>query len=110
MRDTICSCHCAERFLLLHHTMNDHRPVFSGNAIFRVFWPRSPFANNRRRADVVCFVVSEQVLDLEIEFAGRGKEEGENWRQRSRLPSVPIEYLFIFLVIIELMLFRFDHT
>jgi hypothetical protein len=79
MRDTIRGCYSAERFLLLHHTMNDHRPVFSGNTVFRVFWPWSPFAYNRRRADVMYFVVSEQGLYLEIQFASRSKEEGENW-------------------------------
>ena len=80
----------AQRFLLLHHPMNDHRPVFSGKTVCGVFWPWSPFAHHRRRADVICFVVSEHVLDLEIQCARRGKEEGENWRQRSRHPSVPV--------------------
>jgi hypothetical protein len=75
MRDTVCSCHCAQRFLLLHHPMHDQRPVFSGNTIFGMFWPWSPFANYRRGTDVMCFVVSEHVLDLEIQFARRGKEE-----------------------------------
>ncbi len=79
MRNTIGCCHGTERFLLLHHTMNDHRPVFSRNTVFGVFWPWSPFANNRRRADVMCFVVSEQVLYLEIQSASRNKEEVENW-------------------------------
>ena len=31
----------------------------------------------------MCFVVSEHVLYLEIQFAGRGQEEVENWRQSS---------------------------
>ena len=75
MRDTIGSCYRAQGFLLLHHTMNNQRPVFSGNTVFGVFWPWSPFAHHRRRADVMCFVVSEHVLDLEIQFARRGKEE-----------------------------------
>ena len=75
MRDTIGCCYGAQGFLLLHHTMNDQRPVFSGNTVCGVFWPWSPFANHRRRADVMCFVVSEQVLYLEIQFARRGKEE-----------------------------------
>jgi hypothetical protein len=44
-----------------------------------VFWPWPPFAHNRRRADVMCFVVSEHVLDPEIQCARRGKEEVENW-------------------------------
>ena len=79
MRDTIRCCYSAQGFLLLHHTMNDQRPVFSGKTVCGVFWPWSPFANNRRRADVMCFVVSEHVLDLEIQFARRGKEEGANW-------------------------------
>jgi hypothetical protein len=79
MRDTVCSCHCAERFLLLHHTMHDHQPVFSGNAVVRVCWPWSPFVNHRRRTGVMCFIVSEQQLDLEIELASRSKEEVENW-------------------------------
>jgi len=38
-------------------------------------WPWSPFANYRRGADVMCFVVSEHVLDLEIQFSRRLKEE-----------------------------------
>ena len=75
MRDTICCCYGAERFLLLHHTMYYCRPVFSGKTVFRVYRPWSPFANHRRRADVICFVVSEQVLDLEIQFSSRSKEE-----------------------------------
>jgi hypothetical protein len=84
----------AQRFLLLHHPMNDHRPVFSGKTVFGVFWLWSPFASNRRRANVICSVVSEQVLHLEIQGASRSKQEGENWRQRTRNPSVPVS-LFI---------------
>ena len=41
MRDTICGCYGAERFLLLHHMLHDSRPQFSGNTIVRVFWPWS---------------------------------------------------------------------
>jgi len=55
--------------------MNDHRLVFSGNTVFRVFWPWSLLANSRRRAGVMGFTVSEQVLYLEIQLARRGKEE-----------------------------------
>ena len=79
MRDTIRSCYGAQGFLLLHHTLHHHRPVFSGNTVFGVFWPRSPFSNNRRRAGIMCFVVSEHVLDLEIQFPFWEKEEVENW-------------------------------
>src|SRR5258708_5214182 len=75
VRDTIRCCHGAQGFLLLHHTINDQWPVFSGNAVFRVFWPWSPFAPHQRGADVICFIVSEHVLHLEIQFTRRGKEE-----------------------------------
>src|SRR5437899_2067395 len=97
MRDPIRGCYRAERFLLLHHTMYHSRPVFSWNTVCRVCWPWSTFANNRRRAGVICFTVSEQLLHLEIQCASWGKEEGENWRQRSRHPPVPFNYLCIFL-------------
>ncbi len=79
MRDTICCCYCAEGFLLLHHTLHHSRPLGSGNTVCRVFWPWTPFTNNRRKAGVICFNMSEQLLDLEIQFPRRGKEEGENW-------------------------------
>jgi hypothetical protein len=75
MRDSIRSCNGTERFFLLHNTMHHGRPVFSGNAVCRVFWPWSPFANKRRRAGVMGFIMSEQVLDLEIQCARRRKEE-----------------------------------
>ena len=91
MRDPIRGCYRAERFLLLHHTMYHSRPVFSWNTVCRVCWPWSTFANNRRRAGVICFTLSEQLLHLEIQCASWGKEEGENWRQRSRHPSVPVD-------------------
>jgi hypothetical protein len=42
----------------------------------------------------MCFIVSKQVLELVIQHPCWGKEEGENWRQRSRNPSVPVS-LFI---------------
>jgi len=37
----------------------------------------------------MCFIVSEQALELLRQFSRWGKEEGENWRQRNRNPSVP---------------------
>src|SRR5947209_16481134 len=64
MRDSIYGCYSAERFLLLYHTMNHCRPVFSGNTVVRVFWLWSPIANNRRRASVRYFIMSEKVLYL----------------------------------------------
>jgi len=75
MRDFICGCYGTERFLLLPHTKYDCQPEFGGNTVFRLFWPWSPFANNRRWAGVLGLIVGEQLLDLEIECASRGKEE-----------------------------------
>jgi hypothetical protein len=75
MRDTILLCNRTKWLVVLHHTMNDHRPMFSGNTVVRVFWPWSPFANHWRRAGVMCFIVSEHVLYLEIQCASRGQEE-----------------------------------
>ena len=74
-RDTKLLCNWTKWVVVLHHTMNNERPVVSRKTVLRVFWPWSPFANHRRRADVACFVVSEQVLHIEIQFASRSKEE-----------------------------------
>jgi hypothetical protein len=79
MGDIVGDCYRSQRFLLLHHTMNDYRSVFSRNTVLRVFWPWTPFTNHRRRADVKYFVVSEHILYLEIQCARRGQEEVENW-------------------------------
>jgi hypothetical protein len=57
----------------------------------------------RRMASLRCRILSMQVLHLLIQDPRRDKEEVENWRQRTRHPSVPVEYLCIFLVIIEHM-------
>ena len=38
------------------------------------------------------FIACEQLLDLEIQYAGRSKEEVENWRQRTRHPSVTVRF------------------
>ena len=75
---------CSYRFILnwpiaLEAVEDDHRPVFSGNTVVRVFWSWSPFATHRRRAGIMGFIVSQQVLYLEIQVARRGKEEGANW-------------------------------
>src|SRR5947209_2703410 len=51
--------------------------------------PWAAFALHRKRAGIMGFTVSQQVLYLEIQFARQSKEEIENWRQRSRNPSVP---------------------
>jgi len=69
MRDTILLCNSTKGFVVLHHTMNNQRPVFSGKSIVRVFGPWSPFATPRRRTGVMGFIVSQQVLDLEIQVA-----------------------------------------
>jgi hypothetical protein len=78
-RDTKLLCNWTKWFVVLHHTMNNERSVFSGKTLWRMFWPWSPFATHRRRADVMGFIVSEQVLHLEIQCARRGKQEGKNW-------------------------------
>jgi len=44
-----------------------------------VFWPWSPFTNIGWRVSVIYFIVSEHVLDLEIQYARGSKEEVENW-------------------------------
>src|SRR6266700_5092541 len=46
------------------------------------------------RAYLTCFIFSEQTLHLLRQDPRRGKEEGGNWRQRTRNPSVPVS-LFI---------------
>jgi len=78
-RNPILLCNRTKWFVVLHHPMDDHRPAFSGNTVCGVFWPWSPLATHRRRAGVRGFTVSEQALDLEIQVAGRSKEEGKNW-------------------------------
>jgi len=42
------------------------------------------------------FIVSQQVLYLEIQVARRGKEEGANWWQRTGNPSVPVRLFMYF--------------
>jgi len=79
MRDTILLCNRTKWFVVLYNTMNNHRPVGGGNTICWVFWSWSPFAYNWKRADVMCFILSQHVLDLETQCARRSKEEGENW-------------------------------
>jgi hypothetical protein len=90
MWDSRLICNLTKWFVVLHHAMDDPRPVFSGNTIVRVFWPWSPLANYRRRAGVRGSTVSEHLLDLEIQDARRRKEEVINWWQRTRNPSVPV--------------------
>ena len=79
MGDPRDCCNSTERFVLLHHPMNDHRLVFDGKTVFGVFWPWSPFANPRRRIGVRGFTMSEHLLHLERQFPRRGKQEGKNW-------------------------------
>jgi hypothetical protein len=78
-RDTIGCCNRTERFVLLHHTMNDQRPVFSGKTVCGAFWPWPPFATHRRRTGVRGFILSQQALNLERQVARRNKEEMKNW-------------------------------
>jgi hypothetical protein len=78
-RDTKLLCNWTKWVVVLHDTMNNERPVVSRKTVLRVFWPWSPFATHRRRADAMRFVVSEYVLYLQIQFASRSKQEGANW-------------------------------
>jgi hypothetical protein len=80
MRDSIRGCYCAERFLLLHHTMYNYRPEFSGNTVVRMFRPWSSVLDHlRRMTSPRCFILSKQVLHLVIQYPRRDKEEVENW-------------------------------
>jgi hypothetical protein len=108
MRDSICGCYGAERFLLLHHTLHDGRPQVSWNTIVRMFRPRSSVPEKRRVPPLKEFISRQKVLYLQIQLSRRGKEEVENWRKRIRHPSVPVEYLYIILVLIVQMFFSFD--
>src|SRR5947209_6891783 len=89
MRDAKCCCNGTERFLLLHHTMYYCWPKFSGNTIVRIFRPWSLMLEKRRVGSLKYMIFLQKVLHLEIKFPSRGKEEVENWRQRTRHPSVP---------------------
>jgi hypothetical protein len=90
MRDVICGCYGAQRFFLLHHTLHDGRPQVSWNTIVRMFRPWSSALEKRRVPTLNEFISRQKVLHLEIQFSRRGKEEGENWRQSIRHPSVPV--------------------
>jgi len=72
MRDTIGCCYGAQGFLLLHHTMHDQRPVFSGNTVCGVFWPwPAVLDHSRRMASLSCFILSKQALYLLIQYSRR---------------------------------------
>ena len=75
-RDTIRGCHGAQRFLLLHHTMQHRRPLGSGKAVCRVLWSWTPMLDHhRRRASLSSFLLRKKVLNLLIQSSCRGKEE-----------------------------------
>ncbi len=78
-RDSILLCNWTKWSGVLHDTMKNERPVFSGKTLLRMFWPWSPFATHWRRASVRCFMVSEHVLYLQIQVARQSKQEGKNW-------------------------------
>ncbi len=89
MRDAICGCYSAERFLLLHHTLQDSRPQVSWTTIVWLFRPWSSALEKRRVPTLNEFISRQKVLHLQIQFPRRGKEEVKNWRKRIRHPSVP---------------------
>ena len=91
VRDARGGCYCAQRFLLLHHTTQHRRLLGSEKSVCRLLWPWPPLLDHRRRrASRSCFLLSKQTLHLLIQCARRSKEEAENWRQRTRNPSVPV--------------------
>jgi hypothetical protein len=53
-------------------------------------------------------ILLRKVLHLEIQFPRRGKEEIENWRKRTRHPSVPLRLFMHFLVLIEHKFYYLD--
>jgi hypothetical protein len=67
VRDSIRGCNCAQRFLLLHHTLHHHRPVFSGKTVSRVFRPWSSVLEKRRVASLTDVSFCQKVLHLEIQ-------------------------------------------
>jgi hypothetical protein len=79
MRDSIRCCYSAKWFLLLHHTLYDCRPKFSGNSIVQMFRSWSSVLEKRRVASLKEVILLRKVLHLEIQFPRRGKEEIENW-------------------------------
>jgi hypothetical protein len=79
VRDAIGCCHSAEGFFLIHHTLHDCGPVFSGNTVFRVFRPWSSVLEKRKVASLNEFIFCQKVLHLLIQYSCRVKEEIENW-------------------------------
>jgi hypothetical protein len=99
MRDSILICQFMKWFVVLHHAMHDQWPGFRGNTVVRLFWPCSPFAHEQSRAGVMGFIVREPVLFFQLQPARWGKEEGGNWRQRSRRASSSLSPIFsLFLI------------
>jgi len=75
-RDTIRGCYGAQRFLLLHHTMQHRRPLGSGKTVWGLLWFWMPMLDHhRRRASLSSFLLRKKVLNLLIQYSCRGKEE-----------------------------------
>jgi hypothetical protein len=95
MRDAIRCCYGAERFFLNHYTLHHRWPLGSRNAVSWVLWPWTQVLDHHLRMTYPsCLILSKQVLHLLIQYSWRDKEEGENWRQSIRHPSVPLYYLY----------------
>jgi hypothetical protein len=76
MRDPIVLCNPTKWLVVLHHPMNDHRPLGSGKTVCWVLWPCPPVLDNSKRiASLSWFLLSKQMLHLLIQFAHRCKEE-----------------------------------
>jgi hypothetical protein len=72
-------CNPTKWFVGLYQPMKDHRPVGRGKALWRAFWPWPPFATHRSRTGVRGFILSQQAVNLERQYARRNKEEMKNW-------------------------------
>jgi len=79
VRDARGGGDCAQRFLLLHHTLHHHWPVLSGKTVSWAFRSWSSVLEKRRMVSLTYIFFCQKVLHLEIQVARRGKEEGANW-------------------------------
>ena len=79
--------------MIFYYTLKHSRPLIGRYTIRNIFWAWSALRlKNKRGLGFLIFCKKD--LALLVELAGGGKEEGENWRQRDRNPSVPVS-LFI---------------
>jgi hypothetical protein len=75
MRDAILLCDLTQWFPVLKDTTSDILPFFSRDTMSRFLVTWMPLLVNDRRIASFSYIV----LDLLIQFARGGKEEGQNW-------------------------------